>query len=48
MRPDAKTTPMSAAGAPLRPRKMGSSGKKNHIPMAFRKFTAYRVRRVLL
>src|SRR5207302_9777483 len=45
-RPAAKTTPTSDAEPPLRPRKMGSSGRKTQPPMAFRKLTAYSVRRV--
>src|SRR6267143_6317741 len=47
-RPAAKTIPTSAAEPPLRTRKMGSSGRKNHIPTAFRKLIAYSVHSVRL
>src|SRR5713226_253283 len=45
-RPAAKTAPTSAAEPPFRPRKIGSSGRKNHTPIAVSRLAPYKVNRV--
>src|ERR1700693_3552654 len=46
-RPAANTAPTSAAEPPLRPMKIGSSGRKNHNPIDVSRLPRYSVHRVL-